>query len=334
MNVLIIGGNRFVGYLLAWKLLARGDKVTLFNRGTIPDPFAGRVERIHGDRTKPEFAELWKSRGGSFDAVIDFAAYKKEDLEPLLSSPHRPHYIFISTGQVYLVRLGAKWPASEADYDGPVMPKPTDEAELSQWTYGAEKRDCEDALFSAHRKDGFRFTTFRIPMVSGARDYFRRIEGYLYRLLDGGPLLLPDGGGHTTRHVYAPDVASIIARVLGDRRVDGRAYNLSQDERPTLNALLTQLSALLGAPLRTIDIPRAEVVRAGLEPVFVSPFSGLWMSQLDPALAKAELGFAHCPLDQYLRTIVETFIAHPPADPPERYAARAQELELARRFET
>lgn len=334
MKVLIIGGNRFVGYLLAWKLLARGDKVTVFNRGTIADPFLGRVERIHGDRTKPDFAELWKSRGGEFDAVIDFAAYKKEDLEPLLSAPHRPHYIFISTGQVYLVRVGSKWPASEADYAGPLMPKPTDEAELSQWTYGAEKRDCEDALFAAHQSSGFNFTTFRIPMVSGARDYFRRIEGYLYRILDGGPLLLPGGGLHTTRHVYAPDVASMIARVLGDRRVFGQAYNLSQDERPALNELLAKLAGFLGAPLKTLDIPREEVTAAGLEATFVSPFSGLWMSQLDPSRAKAELAFAHCPLDQYLRTIVETFIAHPPAEPPERYAARAQELELARRFST
>ena len=43
LNVLVIGGNRFVGYDLVWRLLAGGHDVTLFNRGTLADPFAGRV---------------------------------------------------------------------------------------------------------------------------------------------------------------------------------------------------------------------------------------------------------------------------------------------------
>jgi nucleoside-diphosphate-sugar epimerase len=39
MKVLVIGGNRFVGIDLTLRLLARGIKVTLLNRGTLPDPF-------------------------------------------------------------------------------------------------------------------------------------------------------------------------------------------------------------------------------------------------------------------------------------------------------
>ena len=38
------------------------------------------------------------------------------------------------------------------------------------------------------------------------------------------------------------------------------------------------------------------------------------MSFLDPARAKAELGFRHEPLGSYLDKIVTSFLAHPPAD--------------------
>jgi hypothetical protein len=53
------------------------------------------------------------------------------------------------------------------------------------------------------------------------------------------------------------------------------------------------------------------------------------MSLLDPARARAELGFRHRPLGAYLDAIVASFLAHPPAAPPEGYAHRAAECSLA-----
>ena len=51
MKVLVVGGNRFVGYELAARLLAGGHEVTLFNRGRLPSPLGSRVEWLRGDRT-------------------------------------------------------------------------------------------------------------------------------------------------------------------------------------------------------------------------------------------------------------------------------------------
>ena len=78
MNVLIIGGTRFLGYQLAWRLIAGGHPVTLFNRGRQPDRFGERVQRLRGDRTTDDFARLLRNR--SFDAAVDFA---KADRAPL-----------------------------------------------------------------------------------------------------------------------------------------------------------------------------------------------------------------------------------------------------------
>src|SRR5512138_1944641 len=102
MNVLVIGGSRFVGRLLVWRLLASGARVTVLNRGRILDPFGGRVERLLCDRTGPDFERLLAGR--TFDAVVDLAAYTGDDGRRAASllQGRTGHYVMISTGQVYL----------------------------------------------------------------------------------------------------------------------------------------------------------------------------------------------------------------------------------------
>ncbi|HEV7502187.1 MAG TPA: NAD-dependent epimerase/dehydratase family protein, partial [Vicinamibacteria bacterium] len=82
MNVLVVGGNRFVGYDLVWRLLAGGHAVTVFNRGTIADPFGARVQRLHGDRTTDAFDRALDGR--RFDAAVDFAGFAAVDVQRAL----------------------------------------------------------------------------------------------------------------------------------------------------------------------------------------------------------------------------------------------------------
>jgi nucleoside-diphosphate-sugar epimerase len=330
VKVLVVGGTRFLGHELAWRLLAAGHDVTLFNRGTLPEAFGDRVERLRGDRTTGDFQRLLAGR--AFEAVVDFAAYDGTDGRRAAEvlGGRTGHYVVISTGQVYLVREGCPRPARETDYDGSVMPEPVSASDKGQWEYGVKKRALEDALAEAWSRCRFPSTRLRIPMVSGERDHFRRIERYLWRMLDGGPVLLPDGGLHTTRHVYSGAVVKAIVAIVGRAETFGQAYNLAQDETPTLRELLTELAAKLGAPLRLVDVPVERIRAAGLDPLLMSPFSGTWMSFLDPARAKAELGFRHEPLSSYLDKIVASFLAHPPAEKPPGYDRRLAELELVR----
>ncbi len=332
MKVLIIGGNRFVGRDLVWRFLAAGHEVTTFNRGHLPDPFGARITRLVGDRTTGDFERLLAQ--GEWDAAVDFAAFVEADTRRAAATLRGRvgHYVMISTGQVYLVRAPRpKDAARETDYEGTVMAAPTEPSERGEWDYGMGKRGAEDALGAAWAERRFPSTRLRIPMVNGERDYHRRIEGYLWRLLDGDPVLLPDGGQSPTRHVYSGAVARAIARVLGNPMTYGQAYNLAQDETPTLTDILTLLAEILGASARFVAVPSARIAATGLDVVRVSPFSGRWMSFLDPTRAKAELGFRHDSLRHYLEKIVASFLAHPPAEPPEGYAAnRPREVELAR----
>jgi nucleoside-diphosphate-sugar epimerase len=237
----------------------------------------------------------------------------------------------ISSGQVYLVRdprpAGA---ARESDYDGPLLAEPArDSPDWPEWDYGMGKRDAEDALVAAFASHRFPATRLRIPMVNGEGDYYRRLEEYLWRLMDGGPILLPDGGLHQTRHVYAGAVARAVLRLLGDGRTFGQALNLAQEETPTLAELIGLCAELLGASARLVAVPRATLVEQGMDPVRVSPFSGRYMSFLEPARMRDELGFRHEPLRQYLDKCVGDFVNHAPKAPPPGYASRAAERRLA-----
>jgi nucleoside-diphosphate-sugar epimerase len=330
LKVLVVGGTRFLGHELTFRLLAAGREVTLFNRGTRSDAFGHRVERLRGDRTTSDFECLLAGR--SFDAAVDFAAYDGADgrraVETLTGRVG--HYVAISTGQVYLVREGCPRPARESDYHGALMQEPMDAFDRGQWDYGMKKRALEDALAEAWAKRRFPATRLRIPMVNGERDHFRRLERYLLRMLDGGPILLPDGSDRPTRHVYSGAVVKAILAILGRADTFGEAFNLAQDETPTLRELLALVAERLGAtPARLLDVPSERLRAAGLDPLVLSPFSGQWMSFLDPGRAKAQIGFRHEPLSSYLDKIVTAFLAHPPADPPPGYDLRERERQLA-----
>ncbi len=329
MKALVIGGNRFLGHELALRLVAAGHAVTVFNRGTLADALGSRVERLRGDRKTADFERLLAGR--SFDAAVDFAAFDAADGRRAAEvlTGRVAHYVAVSTGQVYLVRAACPRPARESDYEGALLEAPQDAFDRGQWDYGMHKRGLEDELARAFRERGFPATRLRIPMVSGERDHFRRVERYLWRLMDGGPLLLPGGGGHLTRHVYSGSVVKAILALLGNTASFGRAYNLAQDETPTLVELLTTLAAALGARPRFVDASHESLAAAGLDPLLLSPFSGRWMSFIDPGLAKAELGFRHEPLASYLDKIVTSFLANPPQAPPPGYEHRATETRLA-----
>lgn len=331
-GTLIIGGTRFMGYLVVSKLLAAGEQVTILNRGKRPDPFGERVERLHADRTTPDFGNLLKGR--DFDAVIDFSAYTARDTQSAVDAlqSRTGHYIFISSGAVYMVQEGATLPCTspwnESQFTGTLSDPPTSPEDLANWEYGAGKLNAEAILAHAWAETRFPITCLRLPIVNGIRDPDRRLESYLWRIADEGPVLLPDGGTTLTRHVYCEDVAQAIVGLRGQSQAFGEAFNISQDEEPSVAELVQILTDLLNAPNRSQPITTAQLVQAGLSPRKISPFSGKWSSRLDPTRAQTVLGFRHQPLVRYLTEMVDAWLSAPPVTPPTSYLQRQQELSL------
>jgi hypothetical protein len=107
----------------------------------------------------------------------------------------------------------------------------------------------------------------------------------------------------------------------------GAAYNIGQDETLFLEDFLQLLARLAQRPLQLVSFPRETLDRAGLLP-HCSPFSGLWMSSLDNAYSKAELGLKYTPMAVYTEKLVRYFHATS-ARQVAGYAERRAELLLA-----
>jgi nucleoside-diphosphate-sugar epimerase len=329
MNILIIGGTRNLGHRLVNTLLPAGHRVAVLNRGLTRDELPAEVERLRADRTDAQQLER-VLHGRSFDVVIDNALYNGREAEAIIGllNGHVGHYIFVSSGQVYLVREGAERPFNEDDYEGRIMPapKPTTYA-YEEWTYGVEKRHAEDTLAAAWADREFPYTSLRLPMVNSERDHFNRVYNYILRLKDGGPILVPTTPNYPLRHVYAGDVIEAITTLIDTGTGKGRAYNIAQDETVTLDEFLGLLGDVVGAEPHILRVKRDLLEANGFLPD-CSPFSERWMSELDNQRSKTELGLEYTPLRTYLAKIVAYYETHVPPQPVS-YRRRHAEKMLA-----
>ncbi|MDX2077754.1 MAG: NAD-dependent epimerase/dehydratase family protein [bacterium] len=316
MNILIIGGTRNLGHFLAERILADGHKLTILNRGVTRDDLPDGIARLRCDRTNSQ--QLRRALGGrTFDVVIDNVVYKEAEAESIVDILQGKvgHYIFMSTGQVYLVRDNLPRPFKESDYEGELMPPPTENTyDYEEWLYGIDKRKAENVFASAFAQHNFPYTALRMPMVNSERDNFNRLYNYMLRIKDGGPILVPDKPNHALRHVYTSDVVNVVAHLINTGAGKGKAYNISQDETVTLDEFLGILGKLMGLEPNIRRVERSLLEANGFLPE-CSPFSEMWMSELDNTLSKTELGATYTPLREYMAKIVTYYTENPPKQP-------------------
>ena len=182
MNILIIGGTRFLGRALVDSALTRGHQVTLFNRGqTNPDAYPD-IETIIGDRE----TDLHKLDGRSWDAVIDTCGYLPRivNLSAQALKDKATQYTFISTISVYPV-LGA--PNRDETSELLTMDDESIE-EITNESYGPLKVLCEKAVedaFPAHT------LIIRPGLIVGENDPTNRFTYWVTRTAKGGEAIAP-----------------------------------------------------------------------------------------------------------------------------------------------
>ncbi|MEO1645061.1 MAG: NAD-dependent epimerase/dehydratase family protein [Chloroflexota bacterium] len=328
-NILIIGGTRNMGFHLTQSLLREGHHVTILNRGMSPDNLPDSVHRLRADRTDSQQMKR-ALMGKSFDVVVDFVIFDEPEAQVIvqLLRDRVEHYIFISTGQVYLVREGIQRPFSEDDYAGRLQPQPKPNTfAFEEWVYGVNKRKAEDVFSQAHEDFGFPITSLRLPMVNSERDTFQRLYSYIIRLKDGSPILVPETPTYPLRHIYGRDVVSAIEKLIATGDGIGRAYNISQEETVTIDEFLGILGEHMNVTPQIVRVKRSLLEANGFLP-HCSPFSERWMSELDNARSKGELGIRYTPLHDYLGTLVEHYTSTE-QQTPVGYKRRHAERQLA-----
>jgi nucleoside-diphosphate-sugar epimerase len=331
-NILIIGGTRNMEYYLAKKLVKSDNDVTILNRSITQDDLPDVVHRLQVNRTDTQ--ELQRTLiKKSFDVVVDFAMFRGAVADDILNifQGNIGQYIYISTGQVYLVREGIERPFREDDYDGRIMPAPKESTfAYEEWTYGIQKREAEDKLRNAREQSQFPYTILRLPMVNSGRDQFNRFYNYYLRLQDGGQVLVPETPNYQLNHVYAQDVVNAIYHLIDTGKGIGRAFNISQDESVTLDEFLAIIGDIMNVKPQIMRLKRSELEANGFLPD-CSPFSERWMSELDNTRSKEELGITYTPLPDYLAKLVEYCNTHHIAEPL-TYRRRHAEIQFAKQL--
>lgn len=330
-RVLILGGTRNLGHVTAVALLNAGHTVTVLNRGLTRDELPGDVERLHAAREDVSgVSQLVKDR--SWDAVVDTTSYAGSDAATVhaIFAERCARMVFISTGQVYLVRGNVRAPFKESDYDGPLIPAPevgTDDH--LNWLYGIEKRSAEDQYRKAARSSSV--VILRFPMIASERDHYGRIQGYIARIEDGGPILVPDDAHLPIRHVYVEDAAEVITGLCADTKVGFGEYNISFGQSISLPEFLQLLGSELGEQVEVVPVARKELNSRGLLPA-CSPYSGTWMSELDNGASVRDLSIRYRGPADYVPPILEDYHARweKKGIAPPGYEQRPRELDLAR----
>jgi nucleoside-diphosphate-sugar epimerase len=192
-NILIIGGTRFFGKLLAERLLDVGHRVTIATRGQVADHFGGHVQRIKVDRRDATaMQEAFRNIDG-YDLVYDQMCYSPLDamISAEVFGSKVDRYVMASTIEVYQHLQGAiERPFLETDLNPGSLPiepdRPWHTPEFAERFYGLGKRQAEAYFY----QDG------RLPLVSvrighvlaGPQDFTERLAYYVKLAASGKPL--------------------------------------------------------------------------------------------------------------------------------------------------
>jgi len=231
LNILILGGTGFTGPEQVDYALARGHKVTLFNRNkTRPDMFKGKVDQLIGDLG----ADASALKGKKFDVVLDnpttFPFWVRNAAQYLEGNVG--HYIFISTLSVY--PDNSKPGADESDGTTP-MPEGVDPytivREHAGQYYGALKTFSEQEVAKHYAKA---FTIVRSGLIVGPLDRSDRFTYWPARIDRGGEVLAPGTPNDPSQIIDSRDLAEFMIR-LAEGKVLG-TYNAMGPAKPTTMA--------------------------------------------------------------------------------------------------
>jgi 2'-hydroxyisoflavone reductase len=208
MKLLVLGGTKFLGRHVVEAALARGDEVTIFNRGLHNADLFPEVEKLRGDRD----GGLGVLRGRRWDAAVDTSGYVprlvRASAETLSDSVN--FYVFISSVSVY---ADFRQPNDE---DSPTA-KLADESseEATGGAYGALKALCERA---AEESMPGRVLSVRAGLIVGPYDPTGRFTYWTERIARGGEVLAPAPRAMRVQFVDARDLSEWILRMADARR--------------------------------------------------------------------------------------------------------------------
>lgn len=211
MQLLVLGGTRFVGRHIVDAALARSHEVTLFNRGKNAPGLWNGVTEIHGDRD----GGLDALEGRTWDAVIDVSGYLPRIVRASAEAvaDAADHYLFISSISAYADLSG-----SMVDEEAPLATIADETVEvIDENSYGALKALCERVA-----QDVFagRCCIVRPGLVAGPGDHTDRLTYWVVRVAAGGTVLAPGPPQRVAQFIDARDLGRFVVHLIENRSTE------------------------------------------------------------------------------------------------------------------
>jgi nucleoside-diphosphate-sugar epimerase len=233
MEILLMGGTRFIGKPLVQQLIAAGHQLCIFTRGREPIP-AG-VEHLRGDRSVD--ADLALLKGRKFEVIIDSSGRSLADTQTVLAQTAAPTHRFIYVSSAGVYAASELWPLDE-------------ESPLDPASRHAGKAHTEAWL----RQQGIPFTSFRPTYIYGPGNY-NPIESWFFdRICQGLPVPLPGDGSTITQLGHVDDLAHAMARSLEVDAATNRIYNCTGRKGVTFKGLVESAARACGVEPAAVEL--------------------------------------------------------------------------------
>ena len=269
MNLLLLGGPRFLGRAIADAALARGHELTFFNRGRTNRDLFPEAEKLFGDRA----SDLSALTGRDWDVVVDTCGYLPRDVRASaeMLSGSVGLYCFVSSVSVY---ADFSRPVDEQSALAELGDFPDDE--ITDETYGPLKALCEEAVRDVFDAGA---SVVRPGLIVGPHDPTGRFTYWPHRIARGGEVLAPAPPDAPTQFVDVRDLGEWMVS-LCERRVGG-VFNATQPG-VSWDELVDTCRAVAGADPTITWVSRDFLIEQAVGQWMELP---LWIDGKDPEAA-------------------------------------------------
>lgn len=256
MNILLLGGSKFLGRAYVAEALSRGHEVTTFNRGVSGADLDG-TEAVRGDRTSLEDLERLVE-GRRWDAVVDTSGQQPYDVAQTarLLRDRADHYSFVSS-----VHAFADWPAKPVDETSPTLDCPADTPQDQPFA-NALKAGCERALLEQF---GERSSVLNCGLLYGPYEPIGRLPWWLERIARGGRVLAPGDPGRPMQLIDARDFAAFGLDLVG-QGLTGRFVTTAPIGQTTYGEFLDACVQATGSDAELVWTDDATLLAAEVQP--------------------------------------------------------------------
>ncbi|MBQ2639317.1 MAG: NAD-dependent epimerase/dehydratase family protein [Bacilli bacterium] len=295
MKILVIGGSYFLGRVFTMVASSKYE-LTLLNRGTYSMKEFG-VNEIKGDRHDKD---ILKKIEGDYDCIVDFCAYKKDDIKTILdnTSNNIKRYIFVSTCDVYDRETRVlKNEHYKLNYNTDNYPK-----EIKKYIDG--KVELENELIENSLKKNINYTSVRPGMIYGPYNYSERESYYIKNIVQNKKVIYPDDPYNYFQLVYVKDVADAILELC--KSCDNKnAYNLISNESMNYKKLAKIFRKVSDIDYKEVFMNKEDIIKNNIE----LPFSySLEESQFyDGSLFEDDFDFEYTPHEEGLQKTYTAF---------------------------